>query len=128
MKMNFALWILQIILGIKLITVSYTHGLRQSQPTMQGAIQKMGKFSQPFLVIIAVCTFIGTLGLILPGVLGSPTWITPVTAVILCIMLLFSIFFHIKYREKPKVFVSVVLFAFSAFVAYGRWVLVPYIN
>ena len=126
--MNFALWVIQIILGIKLMTVSYTHGLRQSQPTMHGAIQKMGKFSQPILVIIAVCTFIGTLGLILPGVLGLPTWITPVTAVILSIMLLFSIFFHINYREKPKVFVSVILFAFSAFVAYGRWVLVPFLN
>jgi len=122
------LWVIQIILGIKLITVSYTHGLRQSQPTMQGAVQKMGKFSQPILVIIAVCTFIGTLGLILRGVLGLTTWITPVTAVILSIMLLFSIFFHINYREKPKVFVSLVLFAFSAFVAYGRWVLVPFLN
>ena len=123
--MNIALWIIQIILGIKLITVSYTHGLRQSQPTMQEAIQKMGKFSQPLLSIIAVCTFIGTIGLILPGVLDSSTWMTPVTAVILSIMLLFSIFFHVKYREKPNIFVSVILFAFAAFVAYGRWVLVP---
>jgi VIT1/CCC1 family predicted Fe2+/Mn2+ transporter len=125
MKMNIALWIIQIILGIKLITVSYTHGLRQSQPTMQEAIQKMGKFSQPLLYIIAVCTFIGTIGLILPGVLGSSTWITPVAAVILSIMLLFSIFFHIKCREKPKIIVSLILFALAVFVAYGRWVLVP---
>jgi hypothetical protein len=126
--MNLVLWIIQIILGIKLISVSYTHGLRQSQPTMQAAIQKMGKLSQPLLVIIAVGTFIGTIGLILPGVLGLPAWITPVTAVILSIMLLFSIFFHVKYREKPKIFVSVVLFAFAALVAYGRWVLVPLID
>jgi hypothetical protein len=128
MKMNLALWAIQIILGIKLINVSYTHGLRQSQPTMQAAIQKMGKLSQPLLVIIAICMFIGTLGLILPGVLGLSSWITPVTAVILSIMLLFSIFFHVKYREKPKIFVSVVLFAFAALVAYGRWVLVPLID
>ncbi len=123
--MNIALWSIQIILGIKLITVSYTHGLRQSQSTMQEAIQKMGKFSQPFLFIISICTFIGTIGLILPGVLGSSTWITPVTAVILSIMLLFSIFFHIKCREKPKIFVSVILLALAIFVAYGRWILVP---
>jgi len=124
-KMNTALWIIQIILGIKLITVSYTHGLRQSQPTMQEAIQKMGNLAQPLLYIIVVCTFIGTIGLILPGFLGSSTWITPVTAIILSIMLLFSIFFHIKCRERPKIFVSVVLFVFAAFIAYGRWVLVP---
>jgi hypothetical protein len=38
---------------------------------------------------------------------------------------LFSIFFHVKSREKPKIFVSVILFAFAVFVAYERWVLVP---
>jgi hypothetical protein len=118
--MDMVLWMIQIILGIKLITVSYTHGLRQSQSTMQEAIQKMGKVSQSLLNMIAICTFIGTLGLILPGVLGLSTWI-----VILSIMLLFSIFFHSTCRENPRILVSVILFAFSAFVAYGRWVLVP---
>jgi len=39
--------------------------------------------------------------------------------------MLFSIIFHIKYRENPKVFAGVILFAMTAFVAYGRWVLVP---
>jgi hypothetical protein len=116
MKMNSVFWIIQLILGIKLVTVSYTHGLRQSQPIMQTAIQKMGKFSQPLLYSISVCTFLGTVGLILPGVLGITTWITPVTAVILSIMLIFSVFFHIKTRKRPKIF------AFAVFVAYGRWV------
>jgi hypothetical protein len=123
--MNTVLWIIQIILGIKLITVSYTHGLRQSQPTMQEAIRKMGRFSQPLLYLIAVSTFIGTIGLILPGVLKASGWITPVTAAILAIMLLCSIIFHVKCREKPNIFVSVILFAFAAFVAYGRWDLFP---
>ena len=122
--MDMALWIIQIILSIKLITVSYTHGLRQSQPTMQEAIQKLGKFSQPLLYIISVCTFIGAVILVLAGVLGLSTWVISITAVIMSIMLLFSIFFHVKSREKPKIFVSVVLFVFAVFVAYGRWVLV----
>ena len=126
--MNIALWVVQIILAIKLITVSYTHGLRQSQPSMQEAIQKMGRFSQPLLYIVAACTFIGTMGLILPAVVASPAWIPPVTALIVSIMLLFSIYFHIKGRDKPKIFVSLVLFAFAAFVAYGRWVLAPLIE
>jgi UPF0716 family protein affecting phage T7 exclusion len=123
--MSIALWIIQIILGIKLITVTYTHGFRQSRSTMQEAIQKMGKFSQSLLYIISVCTFIGAIGLILPGFSGSSTWITPVTAMFLSIILLFSIPFHVKCREKPKIFVSVILFAFAVSIAYGRWVLVP---
>lgn len=123
--MDTALWIIQIILSIKLATVSYTHGLRQSQPTMREALQKMGKFSRPFLYLISVCTFIGAVILVLAGVLGLSTWVLSITAVIMSILLLFSIFFHIKSREKPKIFVSVVLFVFAVFVAYGRWVLVP---
>lgn len=125
MNINTALWVIQIILGIKMLNVSYSHGLRQSQPTIQEAMQKMGRFSQPFLYLISVFTLMGTMGLILPGVLGSSTWIIPVTAALLSVILLFSIYFHIKFREKPKVFVSVILFAFAVFVAYGRWVLVP---
>ena len=125
MNMNVALWIIQIILGIKMITVTYTHGLRQSQPTMQEAIQKMGMFSKLWLNLAAFSTFIGTLGLILPGVLGVSSWITPVTAGVLSIILVFSLVTHIRAREQPKVFVSIILFGLAAFVAYGRWVLVP---
>lgn len=125
MNLNIALWVIQIILGIKMLNVSYSHGFRQSQPTIQEAIQKMGKLSKPLLYIISACTFIGTIGLILPGVLGLPIWITPVTAMLLSVMLLFSAYFHIRFREKPKIFVSAILFTFAVFVAYGRLVLVP---
>ena len=124
--MSIGLWIIQIILGKKLITVSYTHGLRQSKSTMQEAMTRMGRFSQPLLSMIAICTFIGTIGLILPGILGLSTRITSVTAAALSILLLSSIFFHIKSREKPTIFVSVILFAFSVFVAYGRCALAPW--
>ena len=122
--MNMALWIIQIILCIKLVTVSYTHGLRQSQPTMQEAIQKLGEFSQPLLYIISVSTFIGAVILVLASVLGLSNWVISITAIIISIMLLFSIFFHVKSRENPKIFVSAILFVFAVFVAYGRWVLV----
>jgi hypothetical protein len=125
MDINLALWVIQIILAIKLLNTSYSHGLRQSQPTMQEAIQRMGEFSKPIHDATSICTFLGATGLILPGVLASPIWIIPVTAVLLSVLLLVSIFFHVKSRKKPQIFVSAVLFACAAFVAYGRWVLVP---
>ena len=125
MNANIALWIVQIILAIKMLDVSYSHGLRQSRPTMQEAIGKMGQFSKPVLIIISACAFLGAAGLILPGVFRLPGWIIPASAVLLCALLLLSAFFHIRLREKPKIFVSAILFVFAAFVAYGRWVLVP---
>lgn len=47
--MTTVLWMIQVILGIKLLSVSYTHGLRQSQLTMQDAIQKMERLARPLL-------------------------------------------------------------------------------
>ena len=123
--MNIVLWIVQVILGIKLLSVSYTHGLRQSQPLMQDAIRKMGSFARPLHYGIAFAAFIGALGLTLPGALGLPIQAISVTAVFLAVMLLASIFFHIRSREQPNVFVSLILFAFAAFVAYGRWFFTP---
>ena len=124
-SMNIALWVIQIILSIKMISVSYSHGLRQSQATMQAAMQKMGTFSQPLHSLISICAFIATLGLILPGVLGLSTWLIPITSTLLSAMLLVSIPLHVKSRMDPKIFVSIILFALAAFVAYGRWILIP---
>jgi hypothetical protein len=123
--MNILLWIVQGILAIKLVSVSFTHAFRQSLPTMREAIQRLGKASRPTLTLVAVSTFIGALGLILPGILEIFPRITPVMAGILSILLLASLFFHIRSREKPKIFVSLVLFALAVFVAWGRWAIIP---
>jgi hypothetical protein len=125
MHLHTVLWIVQIILGIKLLNVAYTHGLRQSQPTMQAAIQTFGISARPLLYAVAIFALAGASGLILPGILGSPAGITCATATVMSFLLLLSIFFHIRRREKPRVFVSVVLFAFALFIAYGRGMLDP---
>jgi hypothetical protein len=124
--MNTFLWIIQVILGIKLLTVTYTHGLRQSMETMQEAIPRLGKAARPLLYLAAAGGLLGTLGLLLPGVTDMPGGITPISACVMAAMLLVSIFFHLKSRESPKIFVSLVLFALAVFIAYGRWVLSPF--
>ena len=123
--MNTFLWALQIILAVKLLTVTLNHGLQQGKQTVQEASQKMGPSARTLLYLAAAGTLGGSLGLILPGLLDTVTWLTPLTAALMAAMLLVSIFFHVRSREQPKIFVSVILFAFAAFVAYGRWVLVP---
>jgi hypothetical protein len=92
---------------------------------MREAIQRLGKASRPILSLVAISTFIGALGLILPGILEIFPRITPVMAGILSILLLASLFFHIRSREKPKIFVSLVLFALAVFVAWGRRAIIP---
>jgi len=122
--MDIILWILQIILSIKLLTTAFSHGLRQSAADMQEVMQKMGPLAKPVHRGVAVYVMLGTLGLLLPDVLAGAAWITPVTAVVMGLILLLSILFHVRTREKPQIFVSLVLFAFAIFIAIGRWELI----
>jgi len=123
--MGTILWILQTILCIKFISVAYTHGLRRENTEMQLAKQKLGTPGQPLLMLVALVTFLGGLSLVLPAVSGSLSWLVPWAAALLAGMLLLSIGFHIATRESPKVWVSLILFALAAFVAYGRWLIAP---
>lgn len=91
--MNIVLWIIQAILAIKLVTVVITHGFQQSKSTMQEAIGKSGGNPKPLLYGVAM------------------------------VSLLASIPFHLRCREKPKVFVSLILFMLVCAVYYGRWIL-----
>lgn len=124
--MNIALWVVQAILVIKLITAAFSHGIPQSKATMQQAIEKMGTGARFWHILVAILSIVAAAGLILPGLLGIQPLITVGAALFTALMMLASIYFHVKFREKPHVFVSIVLLAFSIFIAYGRLVLAPF--
>jgi hypothetical protein len=123
--MNVVLWAVQIVLALKFVTVTYTHGLRPDPAKMQRGIQRMGRLARPLLILIALSTFLGGLCLILPAATGVLTWLTPWAAALLALMMLLAVGFHIACRESPHTPVGLVLFALAAFVAYGRWVIAP---
>jgi putative oxidoreductase len=123
--MNSLLWALQIVLSIKLVSTAYTHGLRQDKESMQEAIRKMGAAARPLLAAAATGMLLGAAGLILPGVMGLASWLTPWVAAILAGMMLASMVLHILAREKPKVWVSLILCAMAMALAYGRWAVAP---
>ena len=61
------------------------------------------------------------LGLILPGLFKSYTWLTPLAAAGLVLVMLGAAVFHITRGEYPNVVQNIILAALAAFVAYGRW-------
>jgi VIT1/CCC1 family predicted Fe2+/Mn2+ transporter len=123
--MNIVLWIIQGIVAIKLLDTSVSHGLRQKKPEMQNAIRKMGNSTPVLLRFTSVLTLLGAVGLILPGLLRMPGVITVICAGMVAIIFLLSLICHIRSREKPKIFVSMILFILTAIIVYGRWVHVP---
>ena len=123
--MGTLLWIMQAILCIKFISVAFTHGFGRGNIERQQAIQKLGRSAQPLLALVALGTFLGGVSLVLPAVTVEMAWLVPYGAAFLAVMMLISIGLHLASREKPKIPADLVLFAISAFVAYGRWMLVP---
>jgi len=92
---------------------------------MQGAIHKLGAAARPLLTLAALGTFLGGVGLVLPALSAALAWLVPCAAALLALMVLVSIGLHVLSRELPKIWVSLILFALAAFVAYGRWVIFP---
>ena len=124
--MHVVLWAVQIALALKFVSVTYTHGLRPDQTKMQRGRQRLGTVARPLLTLIALCTFLGGIGLILPAATGMLAWLTPWSAALLALMMLLAVGFHVACRESPNTVVSLVLCALAAFVAYGRWVIAPF--
>jgi hypothetical protein len=123
--MNTVLWVIQVILSIKFLSVAFTHGFRRGQPLMQQGIQRMGPSTPSILSATAGVMFVGSIGLLLPAISRLPTWTAPAAAAVLAISMLVSIVLHLKCREKPVLIANIVLFVLSAFVAYGRWEIAP---
>ena len=58
--MNTLLCALQIILTIKLFTVTFNHGLRPDPVKMQRGKDRLGRMAKPVLILVAALTFFTT--------------------------------------------------------------------
>ncbi len=68
---------------------------------------------------------LAAIGLILPWLTHILSWLTPLAAVGLVIVMIGAIIFHIRRQEYPNIIFNLILLVMAAFVAYGRFVLVP---
>jgi hypothetical protein len=118
--MNTLLWGLRIILAIKLLTVTFNHGLRPDPLKMQRGKDRFGRAARPLLLTIAGLALLTALGLVLPTLSGLLPW----SASFAALMMLLGTGFHLRCREDPKIWVSLILFAMAAFLAYGRFFLI----
>jgi hypothetical protein len=123
--MNILLWVLQIILALKFISVTFSHGLRPDETKMERGVRRLGRLARPLLILTALGTFLLSVGLILPAATGILPWLTPWSAALLAISMILATGFHISCREEPKIWASLIILVLAAFVAYGRWALAP---
>jgi hypothetical protein len=119
--MNIALWMVQVLLAALFL---FAGGMKLVLP-----IEEMTKeIALPgwFLRFIGVAEVLGALGLILPGLFGQKTALTPVAAACLIIIMIGATVITIMIGAGATVVVPIAAGLLSAFVAYGRWRLLPH--
>jgi putative oxidoreductase len=121
--MNVVLWILQILLGIYFTLIGVMHFI--IPPGLPAQMSWMYDLSPTLHAISGGAEILGGLGLILPSVTRIKTWLTPLAALGLSIVMVLAIFYHLQRGETMNIGFNVVLAALSAFIAYGRWKLAP---
>lgn len=81
-------------------------------------------FTPSAVRFIGVIEALGALGLILPAATGILTWLTPLAAVGLVLVMVGVVITHVRRRDYSRTLMPIVLLMLAAFVAYGRITLI----
>ena len=119
--MNIALWIIQVLLALLFL---FAGAMKLIMPIEEMTRQMPVAIPGLFLRFIGVCEVLGGLGLILPGLLRIKTWLTPLAAVSLVILMIGAMAFSFMIGVTAAI-PALVTGILAAFVAYGRWRLTP---
>jgi uncharacterized membrane protein YphA (DoxX/SURF4 family) len=118
--MNIALWIIQVLLALIFLFAGVTKlVLPIEEMTKQMAMPGL------FLRFLGVAEVLGALGLILPGLFRIKTWVTPLAAAGLMIIVIGATVITLKLGGGATALFPLVTAVLSALVVYGRWRLAP---
>src|SRR3954466_119850 len=121
--MNIALWIVQVLLAAAFIFAGVTKAFRYEYA--HANLPWVKDVPRGLTTFIGVAELLGGLGLLLPALTGMLPWLTPLAAAGLALIMLLAIGFHATRREWSAIGFNTVLLLLAAFVAYGRFVIMP---
>ncbi len=127
--MNVAIWIVQgLLAGIALMTglMKLSKTKEQLKETGGERMAWVDSLSANNVKLIGIVEVLIGLGLLLPQLTGVLPWLTPVAAIGWVCTMVGAALLHVKRGDGSKAIVpNIVLLLIGAFVAYGRFVLVP---
>jgi uncharacterized membrane protein YphA (DoxX/SURF4 family) len=118
--MNKVLWVVQ---GLLALQFMFAGTMKLIMP-----IEEMTKqMAMPglFLRFLGVAEILGGLGLILPGLLRIKTFLTPLAAACLVIIMIGATVITLQIGPPTMALIPFVVGLLAAFVAYGRWRVSP---
>ncbi|MCU1579194.1 MAG: hypothetical protein JWP19_1398 [Rhodoglobus sp.] len=117
--MNLILWIVQILLALAFLVSGITKAIRSSERLKEG----IPEFHPRIIRLIALAEILGALGLILPGLTGIATFLTPLAAAGLAIVMVGAVVTHARRKEGRSVAVNLILLGLALVVVVGRFAL-----
>ena len=120
--MNRALWIIQGLLALFFALASGAPKLLLPAEALPMPIP----LPRPFVLFIGVAEVLGGLGLILPGIFHVRPGLAPLAAAGLVLVTIGATVYQLAAGQPESAVFAVVIGLLAAFVAYGRWRLVPH--
>jgi hypothetical protein len=120
--MHRALWIGQAALAIVFLATGL---MKLVMPMAAIEAQMPAPLPPAFIRFLGAAEFLGALGMILPGLLRIRPWLTPLAAAGLLLIMIGATTYTALYEGIALALMPFVVGVVAAFVAYGRWRLVP---
>jgi len=117
--LHWALWGVQILLGLFFLMVGYSHGL---MPFDEIAAQAVWMTQVPHWLarFIGYAELAGGVGLILPAATRIKPWLTPLAALGVATIMVLALIFHVARGEASVVWIHTLVASAALFVAWGR--------
>lgn len=112
-------WVFSIVLAIVFLVTGVIKVFRY--PKAQNLFPWAKDLPRILVQAIGVVEILGALGLVLPAATGFYSWLTPVAAIVLALLVLSAAMFHMLRGEKDEAILPVFLLILLMLVAYFRW-------
>jgi uncharacterized membrane protein YphA (DoxX/SURF4 family) len=118
--MNIALWIIQVLLAITFLA-SGGNKLARPRLALAGQLPYVEDFSDAQVKGIGTLEVLAAIGLVVPPLVHVATFLTPLAAVGLVLLMGGAVATHLRRREPQMVWVNGLLLILAAVVAVGRF-------
>ena len=122
--MNGILWIVQILLGLLFVITGITKLIEPLEKMAERWVW-VSDFPLPAIRAIGIIETLGAIGIVAPALTGILPWLTPIAACGLLALMLGALATNFRHKLYPQIGLSLVLIAQAAFVAYGRFMILP---
>ncbi|MGD0018976.1 MAG: DoxX family protein [Candidatus Limnocylindrales bacterium] len=124
--MNIALWIGQVLLALAFLGAGYSHSIAYERSSKRPGMAWMKALPPVMVRTIGILEILGAIGLIVPALSGIQSWLTPLAAALLGVVMVLAIGFHLSRRETPNAAFNAILGVLAFAIAFGRFGVSPF--